>query len=193
MGVESRTNLLRLSRSKLRGNSSYEAKTSSRCLGLLMQSNRPRSEIKFARRHNSLDKSGIVISAAEFAIAHDSGVKRHRGLDASDVILVEGAPHPLDGIDPCRAHRDDFCDQRIVIRWNSVTGINMRIDSNATAARCIIEVDSARRWLQTPRRAFRAATAFNCVEPGRCMRDVFRKRLACGNTNLFFHQIASVN
>ena len=25
------------------------------------------------------------------------------------------------------------------------------------------------------------------------MRDVFRKRLACGNTNLFFYQIASVN
>src|SRR6266480_3762605 len=143
MGVESRTNLVRLSRSKLTGNSSYEAKTSFRCLDLLMQSNRPRSEIKFARRHDSLDESGIVISAAKFAVAHDSGVKRHGGFDAGDVILVEGAPHPLDGIDPRRAHRDDFCDQRIVIRGHGVTGINMRIDSNAAAARRIVEVDLA--------------------------------------------------
>src|SRR5206468_12246459 len=162
----------------------YEAKSSFRCLDLLMQSNRPRSEIEFARRHHPLNESGIVISAAKFAVAHDSGVKRHGGLDAGDVILVEGAPHPLDGINPRRAHRDDFCDQRIVIRGHGVTGINVRIDSNATTAWRIIEVDTSRRWLKISRRILRVDTAFNCVESRRCMGDVFRKRLACGNTNL---------
>ena len=76
-----------------------------------MQSNRPRSEIKFARRHDSLDEAGIVISGAEFSVAHDSGVKRHSGADTGDVILVEGATHPVDGINPRGAYRDDFCDQ----------------------------------------------------------------------------------
>ena len=56
-------------------------------------------------------KSGIVISGAEFSVAHNGGVKRHGGLDAGDVILVERASHAVDGIDPRRAHRDDFCDQ----------------------------------------------------------------------------------
>src|SRR3989440_12618870 len=103
-------------------------------VSLFMQSNRPRSEIKFARRHHSLNESGIVISAAEFAVAHDSGVKRHGGLDAGDVILVESAPHPLDRMDPRAPPPDDSCDQRIVIRWHGVSGITLRIDSNARAA-----------------------------------------------------------
>src|SRR5438445_6350693 len=145
-----------------------------------MQSNRPRSEIEFARRHHPLNESGIVISAAEFAVAHDSGVKRHGGLDAGDVILVESAPHPLDSIDPRRADRDDFCDQRIVIRWHGVTGINMRIDSNAAAARRIIEVDSPRRWLTIPRRVLRVDTAFDGVVSGPGCGGSVGKGWACG-------------
>ena len=90
-------------------------------------------------------------------------MKRHRGFDAGDVIFVKRAAHPFDGVDSGRAHRDDFCDQRIVIRRHSVTGVNVRIDSNAAPTRRIIEVDSTRRGLKIFGRVLRVNTTFNRV------------------------------
>src|SRR5438045_3797491 len=53
----------------------------------LVQPARRRGQFKIARRHDALDKSGIEIAVAEFAVAHHGRVKRHRRLDASDIIF----------------------------------------------------------------------------------------------------------
>src|SRR6478735_4302840 len=98
-------------------------------LGALSPSPHPtgQSERRFAQTllpqpsHSALeefpDKTRVVFPADKIRIAHDRLVQRDGRLRATDDVLRKRPAHPVDRILPCRTHRDDLPDHRIVIRW----------------------------------------------------------------------------
>src|SRR5207247_11266079 len=115
------------------------------------------------------------------------------GLDAGYVILGERPSHAIDCIDPCRTYGDYFRDQRVVVRRHGVAGINMRVDSNATAAGRVIKSYPAWRRLKIFLWIFGVDAALDGMQARSCMRDVRGKRFSGSNANLFFDQVTSIN
>src|SRR5689334_9102390 len=103
-----------------------------------MQTKGPRAQAKLARINKAVDQTRVVVSAAEIAIPHHGGVKRHGRFDSGDVILVQSSSHSIDRIDPCGTNRDYFRNQRIVIWRHGIAGINVRVDADTAATWRII-------------------------------------------------------
>src|SRR4030095_2491875 len=119
-------------------------------------------------------------------------MERYGRLDSGDVIFVQRAPHSIDRIDPCSADGDYFRNQRIVIWRHAVARINVRVDSNNAAAWRIIKIDPPRPRLECFGWIFGIDTALDRVQPRFRTRDVRRKRLARGDPDLLFDEVASI-
>lgn len=82
----------------------------------------------------------------EDRVGHNGFVKRNGGLNTSNDILTECAIHTLDGRLSIATVADELADHGIVVGWNDVTAINVRIDPHSVAPGRIIEADGAGRW-----------------------------------------------
>jgi hypothetical protein len=110
-----------------------------RPLQLFVQSRCRRDELKSLRVHQALDEADVVFAVAKFLAAHDGAVKGDRRLNAGDVIFIQRAAHPLDGGSASCARGDEFGDEGIVIGRDDVTGVSVRIDPHAAAARRVVK------------------------------------------------------
>ena len=79
------------------------------------------------------------------------------------------------------------------MRRHAVTRVNVRVDPNAAAARRVVKINPARRWLKIFGRIFSVNPALNSVQPRLGMSDMFGKRLARCNPDLLLDQVAPVN
>ena len=69
----------------------------------------------------------------------------------------------------------------------------MRVDSNAAATWCIVKIDAAGRRLKVVGGIFGVDAALHGVEAWDCAHNIRRKRLASGDADLLFYEIASIN
>src|SRR5450755_2681876 len=101
-----------------------------------------------------LQKMRIEIASAETVVSHESAVERNCSLYAFDDHLVQTRLHTVDCFCAVLAHSDALSKQRLVIRRNLVSGINMRIQTNAISARSVEAGNRPRRWTKIFLRVF---------------------------------------
>ena len=71
--------------------------------------------------------------------------------------------------------------------------IRPRLESNAAAPWCIVKIDAARCRLKAVGGIFGVDAALHGVEAWDCAHNIRRKRLASGDADLLFYEIASIN
>src|SRR5512141_2997217 len=81
-----------------------------------------------------VDEPGVDLSGHEVGLVHDPPQQRDRRPDAPDVILPQGAPHPLDRRPPVLPHGADLREQGVVERGDLPSLVDPRLgpDEGAT-------------------------------------------------------------
>ncbi len=124
---------------------------------------------------------------------HDRLLEGNRGLDSSDHVFVESPRHAFDASGATGGGGDDFGDHRIVIRWNRVAGVGVRVDANASPAWCVVEVDIAWARLKIFLWILGVDPAFDRVTARLGLNDIATKMLTSCHLDLLLHEIASVD
>lgn len=88
------------------------------------------------------------------------------GFDAADAQFAQGSLHGRYGFFAGFAMDDDFCDHRIVVWWDGVSGMGMRIDSHAKAAGQIHGMDFSGTRLEIAIGVFGIDPAFDRCASG---------------------------
>ena len=75
-----------------------------------------------------------TLAVDEVLVAEDRAVQGDGGLDPLDDQLVEGPPHPGDGLGRVGGVDDQLAQQRVVVGRNGVARLDVRVPPHARAA-----------------------------------------------------------
>ncbi len=124
-------------------------------------------------------------------MGEDFLLERDRRFDAANHELAERAFHAGNGNFSGGTGDDELGDHRIVIRRNRVAGVNMGIDADALAARCIPEIDGAGARGEVIVGIFRVDTALDGMPARTCLEHMAGQRLAGSNPDLLLNELAA--
>ena len=111
--------------------------------------------------------------------------RAHRG----DVKLTQRPPHGRDGLGARWPMHDQLADHRIVIGWDAIAGVGMRIDPNAWATRHAKFLDQSRRGREISHRIFGVDPALDRVAGLLDILLLHAQRIAGRDANLFLDQV----
>src|SRR5436190_24296598 len=99
----------------------------------------------------ALEEFGVDGAVLEFLVGHYATEKRNRGSDSLDNETLEGDLHPTQRFLTVASLTNELSKKRIVVRWNTVTGIDVRVETYSGIARRMKNFDTARRRLEVSR------------------------------------------
>ena len=151
----------------------------------------------FDHRNSALrklfDEAGVVLPAPKIGILHYCLLEGNGRLDAGDHVFAKGTRHSVNARLSTGGGGDDFGDHRIVVRRDGIPGIGMGVDSYATAAGRIVQLDLSGTGHEIVGWVFRVDAAFDGVVSCDSIDEMLGKMLTRGHLNLLFDKIASID
>ena len=125
---------------------------------------------------------------AEAFVIHQIAVQRDVGFDPVDHDFVQRVTHASHGFVTRRPPSDQLADQGVVVGRNLVAAVQVRIDANAVAARCVEVLDHA--WARHERcRVFSVDPAFQRVTVNVHVSLGEGQLVACRNAQHLFNDV----
>src|SRR5579883_1503857 len=125
-----------------------------------------KSSSDFTLPVEGLEEVGIEIAGAETLVTHERSVKWDRSLNAFNDHLVQAGLHPVNRLFPIIAEGDELTNERVVVWWDLVTGVNVRIESHTVTTRSMEAGNGTGRRTKIFFGIFRIDAALNSMALG---------------------------
>ena len=136
--------------------------------------------------HHSGDKPRIQIPFDKVLVIHDLAEERYRCWNAFYAHVIPHMPGPDYSLLASLSTNDQLRKQRVVVWWDSVSGLHMRIQSNPWATRWMEGSDRARPRREVTVRIFSIDPELNRVPLMNYLALRRSKRFSSSNPDLFF-------
>src|SRR5947209_10251155 len=136
----------------------------------------------------TLEELGVHLPSLEFLISHYATQEGNRSGDTLDDEALQRHLHSANRFRAIAPLTDKLGEQRIVIRWHLIAGVDVGVETHAGSARRMEDFDQARRRLEVARGIFRVDSTLDHV-PAPLDRRFHRQLGAEGDRDLLFHQI----